>query len=401
MLLDAVLEAAARSGSSPAIRAETETLSYGALADAMRAAGRSDAVVAIRGGEPERAVVEAFAVRFGGGVPVLLGPEAREPDVGATLFPGTAWLKATGGTTGTPRLVAVSDEQAGAIARTNAELTGMRPGGVLVVTVPPWTAYGWNCWSGALVAGAEVRYVAPTALHDLLDALGDPKVTFGCTTPPVVRALARLRPRGQARRAPVLTAAAAYPDTAAAEVLDRHGIRVLDRYGCAEAGSIAQARDPGGPLWPAPGVELHFGGNPETIEVRGPGVALGVVGGAAFEGRYATGDLVERRADGSFRLRGRADRVVRRMARAVDLDAVERALLDQPGVAHARVQARNGALDVELVAQVVPGNGAAPSSADLAASLAAILAPWERPSSIEIVATGSPLDPTKWRSREP
>lgn len=400
MLLDAVLEAAARSGSSPAIGAQNEAWSYGALADAMRGAGLRDGVVAITGGEPVRAVVEALGARFGGGVPVLLGPEGRAPDARAALFPGTAWLKATGGTTGAPRFVAVSDEQAGAIARTNAELTGMRAGAVLVVTVPPWTAYGWNCWSGALVAGAEVRYVAPTALHDLLEALADPKVTFGCTTPPVVRALARLRPRVKARRAPVITAAAAYPDTAAPEVLERHGIAVLDRYGCAEAGSIAQAREPGGSLWTAAGIELHFAGDPETIEVRGPGVALGVVGGPAFEGRFQTGDLVERSADGSFRLRGRADRVVRRMARAVDLDAVERALLALPAVAHARVQARPGALDLELVAQIVPREGVPPSSAELWASLAEILAPWERPSSIEILPVAS-VDPTKWRSREP
>jgi len=397
MLLDAVLDSAARRASSPAISARHERLTYEELGHALRASARRDGVVVIQSGEPVRVAVEALAARFGGGVPLLLEPEARAPHPSAALFPGTAWLKATGGTTGNPRLVAVSEEQAHAIARSNAELTGMTPGAALVVTVPPWTAYGWNCWSGALVAGAEVRYVAPTAPSDLLDALADPRVTFGCTTPPVVRALARLRARGNLRRAPVITAAAAYPDTAAAEVLERHGIAVIDRYGCAEAGSIAQAREPGGPLWPAPRVELHFAGDPETVEVRGPCVALGIVGGAPFEGRFATGDLVQRSADGSFRLLGRADRVVRRMARAVDLDAVERALLAQPGIAHARVQARPGVLDVELVAQVVPANGAAPSSATLAARLGEILAPWERPSSIEILST---IDATKWRSRE-
>src|SRR5262249_5905614 len=160
----------------------------------------------------------------------------------------------------------------------------------------------------------------------------------------------------------------------------------------AEAGSIAQAREPGGPLWPAPGVEGHVEGG--TVEGRGACVALGIVGGPAFAGRVAPGGPVERPGDGSLPRPGRAHRRVKRRGRARDLDAVERALLAQPGVAHARVQARSGALDLELVAQVVPPAGAAPSSAALAASLAEVLAPWERPSSIEILPFAS-VDPTK------
>jgi len=52
---------------------------------------------------------------------------------------------------------------------------------------------------------------------------------------------------------------------------------------------------------------------------------------------HRTGDLVQRREDGSFRLVGRKDRMVKARGHRVELDAVETALLSHPAVAEASV----------------------------------------------------------------
>jgi len=110
------------------------------------------------------------------------------------------------------------------------------------------------------------------------------------------------------------------------------------------------------------------GGPAPTLEVTSASVALGVVGGPSFGGVYRTADACELYADGSFRVLARVDRVIKRMGRQVDL---------------------------EVVAQIVPRAGSASDPSAIAAALSARLAPWERPTRIEL-ATSDELGLGKW-----
>lgn len=414
MLVDALFDVAARHAGRPAIQTPEAQLDHAALARAIRdratalsplPAGRP---FVVRAADPLNALIDALAVRLAGAVPLLCAPDAPDPAaladaLTAPLPPETAWLLPTSGTTGAPRLVAVTDAQALAASLTHTRLSAASPGRAQAVTVPPWTAYGRNTWLGALLGGATVRYSPPTAPRALLSALANPAVDFGATTPPVVRALARLSPTPAssspgAARAPLITAAAAYPTDAAAAVAERHQIAVLDRYGATEVGPIAQAREPGGPLHPAPEVRLRAvraaPSEPERLEVSSPSVALGLVGGPPFGGVFRTADACALGPDGTLRLLGRVDRVIKRMGRQVDLAALERHVASLPGVGHARLRVAPGALDTELIALIVPSTDDAPDPRVLDAELAR-LAPWERPTRVELVSP-SAIDPSKW-----
>jgi acyl-coenzyme A synthetase/AMP-(fatty) acid ligase len=299
----------------------------------------------------------------------------------------TAWVRTTGGTTGRPRLVAFTEAQSLAGARASIALLGLAEGDAVATTVPPWTAFGWN--SGAVVpmlACAEVRAVPSASPRGLVAEAR--RADWVVTTPPVVRALARLRLARSGGDAPtrLLVAGSAYPD-AEARALEGVGLLVIDRYGATEVGPIAQAREPFGALFAAPGVTVRTAGDPATLEVSGPGVAIGYAGEAErrFGGSFRTPDVVDLRADGSFRVVARADRAVKRMGRVVDLAHVERQVASAPGVALARVRAVPGALDVDVVAEAVPERGR-----DLDAGLVLRWArerldPWERPSRVEVV----------------
>lgn len=408
-LLAAIAAWADATPDAPAVALEQRALDYRALLveiarrAALVPAGASSRPWLVQREDPLDALLDGLAARAAGALPMLIAPGELAPSPPMSWPEGTAWLRATGGTTGPPRLVAMSDAGIFAAAATHAALVGLGPGRDEVVTMPPSTSYGWNAWLGALVSGATVRHVAPQAPRELLARLAVASTVIGCTTPPVVRALARLPARDPLTRAPVICAAAAYPIEAAREVGRRHGVAVLDRYGATETGPIAQARVAGGALYAAPGVSLATTGaldGTATLRVASPAVALGLVGaGAATNGVWQTADRVAFEPDGGLRLLGRVDRVVKRMGRPVDLADLERTFAALPGVALARVRAVPAALDVELHAQVVAAPGATVDGDALLAMLAESAPPWHRPTRLEVVAADG-VDPTKWRTAE-
>ena len=143
-MLEEVREVARRWPTALAFVAGDEAIDYGALVRRIdeAAAGLQAGVHVVRGGAIE-AVIAAFAVRAAGGVPLVVGPQ---DGVDATFEGGlgAAWLRTTSGTSGAPRVLTVDEAQALATARVHVELTGLGPGVGCVVTVPPWTSYGWN-----------------------------------------------------------------------------------------------------------------------------------------------------------------------------------------------------------------------------------------------------------------
>ncbi|MHC5209172.1 MAG: AMP-binding protein [Planctomycetota bacterium] len=313
---------------------------------------------------------------------------------GVPLPAGTAWLRATSGSSGSMRFIATSEEQALAALRRSGALLGLEPGDAIVSSVAPWTSYGWSsAVLGPLVAGAEVRLVSPLAPRDLLAPLTAGSVSWAVTTAPVVSALARLSPAAGSGRARVLVSTAPYPLREAEALSRTHRLDVINRYGATEAGPIAQAREPLGPLYAAPGVDVRPAGDPAVLEVRSDGVGIGEVGGAPHAGVFRTADRAKFDPDGGFRLTGRMDRVVRRAGRPVDLAHVETTLAGLPGVALARVQVTPGRIDCDLQADVVPTADARLDGEALLRELSRHLEPWERPRGISVRERG---DGGKW-----
>ncbi|WP_194963238.1 non-ribosomal peptide synthetase, partial [Streptomyces eurocidicus] len=91
--------------------------------------------------------------------------------------------------------------------------------------------------------------------------------------------------------------------------------------------------------------------------------------GAPGERMYRTGDLVRRRPDGTVEYLGRTDRQVKIRGNRVELGEIEEALSRRPGVAHAAVTVRDGA----LVGYAVPAPGTTLDTEALRAALAAEL----------------------------
>lgn len=153
------------------------------------------------------------------------------------------------------------------------------------------------------------------------------------------------------------------------------GCEVQEIYGSSETGAIAtrvqgtHAQD-----WrPLPGVSVERDPLAGTLVVDSPWLD--------GEAPHHTADRVTLLADGSFRLHGRADRIVKVEEKRVSLDAVERALLAQPGVCEARVlQTADGRLAGVVVLDEAArerhaATGARASASALRAGLATTVEP--------------------------
>jgi len=147
------------------------------------------------------------------------------------------------------------------------------------------------------------------------------------------------------------------PEEAARQVRQWLGVAPTEVYGSSETGGIAWRRwDTDMPPWqPLPGVQWR-------IEEGCLAVASAHLDSADW---WRTQDRVEALADGRFRLLGRADRIVKIEERRVSLDALERALRDDPEVEDVRVLVLSGQRE-QLAAVVVPADPALVAAGDAA-----------------------------------
>lgn len=100
---------------------------------------------------------------------------------------------------------------------------------------------------------------------------------------------------------------------------------------------------------------------------------------------YRTGDLVERQADGSFRLLGRRDRQVQMRGHRVELDEVETALISHAAVEQAVVYAvPDGDGSVQIEAVVTLFEGAEAEERELSLHVAALLPKYALPRRLTI-----------------
>ena len=306
-------------------------------------------------GSPERVgeLVDALAAALGGGpavLPLAVGARPRAMQAPA----GTAVVIATSGSTGEPKLVALS----GAALRASARATEDRLGGPgrWLLALPAEHVAGIQVIVRALLAGASPVVMdlrtgfRPDAFAAATAALG-PGRRYTSLVPTQLRRILDAEGAVAALRsyAAVLVGGAAL-DPATRERALAAGVRVVTTYGMSETaggcvydgvpldGVTVDLDEDGRILLGGPTLASgYLRADGDGARARGDGAGSGAAGGgtgvgSAFAGgRFRTGDLGRWR-DGRLEVLGRADDVIVTGGEKVAPAAVERVLAAQPGV---------------------------------------------------------------------
>ena len=306
-------------------------------------------------GSPERVgeLVDALAAALGGGpavLPLAVGARPRARQAPA----GTAVVIATSGSTGEPKLVALS----GAALRASARATEDRLGGPgrWLLALPAEHVAGIQVIVRALLAGAPPVVMdlrtgfRPDAFVTATAALG-PGRRYTSLVPTQLRRILDAEGAVAALRsyAAVLVGGAAL-DPATRERALAAGVRVVTTYGMSETaggcvydgvpldGVTVDLDEDGRILLGGPTLASgYLRADGDGASARGGGAGSGAAGGgtgvgSAFAGgRFRTGDLGRWR-HGRLEVLGRADDVIVTGGEKVAPAAVERVLATQPGV---------------------------------------------------------------------
>jgi O-succinylbenzoic acid--CoA ligase len=306
-------------------------------------------------GSPERVgeLVDALAAALGGGpavLPLAVGARPRAMQAPA----GTAVVIATSGSTGEPKLVALS----GAALRASARATEDRLGGPgrWLLALPAEHVAGIQVIVRALLAGASPVVMdlrtgfRPDAFAAATAALG-PGRRYTSLVPTQLRRILDAEGAVAALRsyAAVLVGGAAL-DPATRERALAAGVRVVTTYGMSETaggcvydgvpldGVTVDLDEDGRILLGGPTLASgYLRADGDGAGARGGGTGSGAAGGgtgvgSAFAGgRFRTGDLGRWR-HGRLEVLGRADDVIITGGEKVVPAAVERVLAAQPGV---------------------------------------------------------------------
>jgi len=306
-------------------------------------------------GSPERVgeLVDALAAALGGGpavLPLAVGARPRARQAPA----GTAVVIATSGSTGEPKLVALS----GAALRASARATEDRLGGPgrWLLALPAEHVAGIQVIVRALLAGAPPVVMdlrtgfRPDAFVTATAALG-PGRRYTSLVPTQLRRILDAEGAVAALRsyAAVLVGGAAL-DPATRERALAAGVRVVTTYGMSETaggcvydgvpldGVTVDLDEDGRILLGGPTLASgYLRADGDGARARGGGAGSGAAGGgtgvgSAFAGgRFRTGDLGRWR-HGRLEVLGRADDVIVTGGEKVAPAAVERVLAAQPGV---------------------------------------------------------------------
>ncbi|WP_406176908.1 beta-ketoacyl synthase N-terminal-like domain-containing protein [Streptomyces sp. NBC_00996] len=293
-----------------------------------------------------------------------------------------AWILYTSGTTGESKGVVSTQRSAlWSVAAAYVPAYGLRERDRLLWPLSMFHCYAHSlCLLGVVSVGASAQLLDRGA--NVAQALVEQPFTLLAGVPATYRLLLdSLRETGD----PVsdslrvcVTAGAPCPPELRAEVEDVLAAPLLDGYGSTETcGKIAVNRIDGprddassGP--PLPGLAVRLAdpstrdevgdGEEGEIWVRGPGLMTGyhnrpdATAQAFTDGRYRTGDLGRRTAQGHIQVTGRVKELIIRGGENVNPTEVERVLLACPGVSDAAVVGRpHDVLGEVPVAFVVPG----------------------------------------------
>jgi acyl-coenzyme A synthetase/AMP-(fatty) acid ligase len=295
------------------------------------------------------------------------GPPPRLPA-------GTAIVRLTSGTTGSPRGVALGAAELVADARDIGDTMGIATDDAMVAAIPLGHAYGFVHIVMSMVTRGTRPILAERPLPALLlEALAGRGPIVLPATPYLCEMLLAAAGR---RRLPglrlCLSAGSPLPERLSRAFRERHGIPVRTFYGASECGGIAYDRSPSGIVpdgcvgTPLDGVSIAIrpedgmegaGADPESpagrIVVTSRAVARGYVPEEpagditpgrtvaadrdAAPGRFVTGDLGRIDAAGQIHLLGRADRMINVDGRKVNPAEIEAVLAGIEGVREAAV----------------------------------------------------------------
>jgi long-chain acyl-CoA synthetase len=273
---------------------------------------------------------------------------------------GTAVLKLTSGSTGSPRAVAVSAASLMADDRQLARTMELRPDERILAAIPLSHSYGFSSVVlPALVRGCQIVLPDSGRPWGALDAARRLGATFVPAVPALLDAVARARlpPRPSPALRLLVSAGAPLSGATARAVRQRWGQAVHTFYGASECGGIAFDREGGAAErgtvgTPVEGVTIDLDGMGGTgqrhVTVRSEAVATSYFPHPRAEladGVYRTADMAVWRG-GELELRGRADDVINIKGKKVHPRDVEDVLRRAPGV-----------LDVLVVPAPAPGGG--------------------------------------------
>ena len=307
--------------------------------------GRSARIEPIRTPDALQALVEAFAVRASGGIPVI-GDDRWEEEQWLDLQltcrrlsapAGLAWATLTSGSTRSPRLILRSDESWSSSYPGIARLLGLTAESVVYLPVHLVSSMSMFSVAMSRSLGHSIRLprLRQPAADDLADA------THVHATPLLFERILDLVEEGASHRLTAALVGGAGLDPALRRRAAELGIRVVTYYGAAELSFVA-FDDDGSGLRTFPGVESRLD-HDGRLWVRSPYFAAGYAGDeqgpfAIDDDGWATvGDLAAIDADGRLRLRGRADGAILTAGATVVPEEVEAVLRTVPGIREAVV----------------------------------------------------------------
>ena len=383
-----------RQASEDELTASLENIGAAAvvLSDAEDGAARR---AAMRSGLPVFEVVAGDVCgRFSLGVATEGASRDRRPSVDEDI----ALVIETSGTTGRPKVVARTQQQACGSAQHSAEALGLGPDDRSLVVLPLCFGYGRDMalLAGLMTGGAAIC-TSGFDSRRFFEWVDDLRATWVAATPPMHHALAmlaRVTPERAAESSLRLLRSGSAP-------LERELLESIETafqapllvaYASTEAGIIASERPPPmprkqGTVGTSAGAEIVIVGDdgavlgPDElgeIVVRSewangaPALDVAVPG----DGWMRTGDLGRLDADGFLSITGRVKELINRGGEKVSPTEVEAVLLAHPSVAEAVVFAvPHRTLGEEVAAVVVGAGGAALDTDDVRRHAGALLTP--------------------------
>jgi fatty-acyl-CoA synthase len=316
-------------------------------------------------------------------------PDHAGPDAPALLV-------YTSGTSGGPKAAVHTQANLLANMRIAAEVQGMRAGDT-VLTVLPMFHVGGLCIQTLPALYAGVRVILHPRFHagEALACIAAERPTLTLQVPATMKALLE-HPQWAATDLSCLRAVWAGSSLLPAPLVEgfhARGVPVCNVYGATETGPFSIALPPqhamdhvGSCGWPAPGVEAKLGpphGDAAELLLRGPNIVQCYwpdLPACNADGWFATGDLAQQAADGSYRIAGRAKDLIISGGENIHPAEIEHALALHPAVAECAAFALPDANWGELAAvAVVLVAGASASEDDLRRHLQQRLARFKIP----------------------